>query len=82
MTRRTLVDCKKLAEKLGLGHYSHGNHIEDYLNSGQKRWNIAMPNLRKRNNSHSQRPIYVEQGVELSFPTPSGKNRILFYSAC
>jgi len=71
--------AKKLAEKLGLGHYFPWNHIEEYFDYRLKAAGLSLEQLKKEGIiKGSKQPIYIEDGIEPEFATPSGK--IEFYS--
>lgn len=71
--------AKKLAEKLGLGHYYPWNHIEEYLDYRLKAVGLSLDQLKKEGIIRGEKqPIYIEDGIEPEFATPSGK--IEFYS--
>lgn len=71
--------AKKLAEKLGIGHYFPWNHIEEYLDYRLKAAGLSLELLKKEGIVKGQsQPIYIEDGIEPEFSTPSGK--IEFYS--
>lgn len=71
--------AKKLAEKLGLGHYFPWNTIEDYY---RYRLSAAGYDYEELKNKGiilgKKQPVYFEEGVPAEFATPSGK--IEFYS--
>jgi len=71
--------AKKLAEKLGLGHYYPWNDIEEYMDYRLKAAGLSLEKLKKEGIIlGDKKPIYAEEGVPLEFPTPSGK--VEFYS--
>ncbi|RPI12742.1 MAG: nitrate reductase [Ignavibacteriae bacterium] len=71
--------AKKLAEKLGLGHYFPWNHIEDYFKQRLSSAGLSFDELQKNGIiKGAKKPIYFDEGVPAEFPTPSGK--IEFYS--
>jgi thiosulfate reductase / polysulfide reductase chain A len=71
--------AKKLAEKLGLGHYFPWNHIEDYLNHRLSAAGLSLDELKKNGIIKGvKKPIFFDEGVPAEFNTPSGK--IEFYS--
>ncbi|MFA7229175.1 MAG: molybdopterin-dependent oxidoreductase, partial [Melioribacteraceae bacterium] len=71
--------AKKLAEKLGLAGYYPWNHIEDYLDHRLKAGGLSLDQLKKEGIIRGpKQPIYIEEGIEPEFATPSGK--IEFYS--
>jgi thiosulfate reductase/polysulfide reductase chain A len=71
--------AKKLAGKLGLGHYYPWNHIEEYLDYRLKAAGLSLDQLKKEGIIRGEKqPLYIEDGIEPEFATPSGK--IEFYS--
>jgi thiosulfate reductase/polysulfide reductase chain A len=71
--------AKKLAEKLGLGHYYPWNDIEEYFEYRLKAAGLSYQELKKKGIIRGPRqPVYFDEGVPPEFPTPSGK--IEFYS--
>ncbi|MBX2991071.1 MAG: molybdopterin-dependent oxidoreductase [Bacteroidetes bacterium] len=71
--------AKKLAEKLGLGHYYPWNDIEEYFEYRLKAAGLSYSELKQKGIIRgSNQPIYFDEGVPAEFPTPSGK--IEFYS--
>lgn len=71
--------AKKLAEKLGLGHYYPWKTIEEYLEYRLKAAGLSYDELKKKGIIRgAKQPIYFDEGVPAEFPTPSGK--IEFYS--
>lgn len=71
--------AKKLAEKLGLGHYFPWKDIEEYLDTRLKSAGLSLDELKKEGIIKGpSKPIYLEDGAEIEFATPSGK--IEFYS--
>ena len=71
--------AKKLAEKLGLGHYFPWNDIEEYIEYRLKAAGLSYAELKKRGILRgAKQPIYFDEGVPAEFATPSGK--IEFYS--
>ncbi|MDZ7315836.1 MAG: molybdopterin-dependent oxidoreductase, partial [candidate division KSB1 bacterium] len=71
--------AKKLAEKLGLGHYFPWNDIEEYLNYRLEQAGLSFEQLKQEGVILGEKqPIYFSEGVPIEFPTPSGK--IEFYS--
>ena len=71
--------AKKLAEKLGLGHYYPWNDIEEYLDFRLKKIGMSLDEMKKKGIIHGNKaPIYFEEGIAPEFATPSGK--IEFYS--
>lgn len=71
--------AKKLAEKLGLGHYFPWKNIEEYLSARLSSAGLSFDELKKNGIIRgAKQPIYFDEGVPAEFPTPSGK--IEFYS--
>ncbi len=71
--------AKKLAEKLGLGHYYPWNDIEEYFEHRLAAAGLSYKELKKNGIIRgAKQPIYFDEGVPTEFPTPSGK--IEFYS--
>jgi thiosulfate reductase/polysulfide reductase chain A len=71
--------AKKLAEKLGLGKYYPWNNIEEYLDTRLKGAGLSLEELKQKGVvTGNKEPLYIEDGVEPDFFTPSGK--IEFYS--
>jgi thiosulfate reductase/polysulfide reductase chain A len=71
--------AKKLAEKLGLGHYYPWNDIEEYFEHRLSAAGLSYNELKKNGVIRgAKQPIYFDEGVPAEFPTPSGK--IEFYS--
>ncbi|HXG00876.1 MAG TPA: molybdopterin dinucleotide binding domain-containing protein, partial [Bacteroidota bacterium] len=71
--------AKKLAEKLGLGHYYPWKTIEEYLAYRLNAAGLSFDELKKKGILRGpKQPIYFDEGVPAEFPTPSG--RIEFYS--
>jgi thiosulfate reductase/polysulfide reductase chain A len=71
--------AKKLAEKLGLGKYYPWNHVEEYLDTRLKGAGLSLNELKQKGVvTGNDEPLYIEDGVEPDFFTPSGK--IEFYS--
>lgn len=71
--------AKKLAEKLGLGHYYPWKDIEEYLeyritNSGYDYNELKSKGIIRG----EKQPIYFDEGIPVEFATPSGK--VEFYS--
>ena len=65
---------KKLAEKLGLAEYYPWKDIEEYLNARLVKAGLSLAELKQKGVVLGpQQPIYVEDGAEISFDTPSGK---------
>lgn len=72
--------AKKLADKLGLGHYFPWKNIEEYLDYRLTKGGLSLNELKKKGIVKGNKvPIYFEDGIEPTFATPSGK--IEFYSA-
>ncbi len=71
--------AKKLAEKIGVGHYFPWNNIEEYLKTRIESAGLSYSELKEKGiiNGASV-PIYVEDGVPTEFFTPTGK--VEFYS--
>ncbi len=73
------MDCKKLAEKLGLEKYFPWKDIEEYLKTRIELAGLSYDELKEKGIIKSpEQPIYFEDGVEPEFLTPSGK--IEFFS--
>lgn len=71
--------AKKLAEKLGLGHYFPWKNIEEYIEFRLNKGGISFDELKKKGIIKGNKvPIYIEDGIEPTYATPSGK--IEFYS--
>jgi len=71
--------AKKLAEKLGLGHFYPWNDIEEYLDYRLKAAGLSLEQLKREGVIRGEKnPLYIEDGIEPEFATPSGK--IEFYS--
>jgi thiosulfate reductase/polysulfide reductase chain A len=71
--------AKKLAGKLGLGHYFPWKNIEEYLRHRVEKAGYSYEKLKKDGIIKGPKhPLYVEDGVEPEFFTPSRK--IEFYS--
>ncbi|MGB9695885.1 MAG: molybdopterin-containing oxidoreductase family protein [Ignavibacteria bacterium] len=71
--------AKKLADRLGLGHYFPWNNIEEYLQYRLNAIGTSLEEIRKTGILKGpKQPIYFEEGVKPVFATPSGK--IEFYS--
>ncbi|HSL89327.1 MAG TPA: molybdopterin-dependent oxidoreductase [Ignavibacteriaceae bacterium] len=71
--------AKKLAEKLGLGHYYPWKDIDEYLeyritNSGYDYNELKIKGIIQG----EKQPIYFDEGVPVEFHTPTGK--VEFYS--
>ncbi len=71
--------AKQLAGKLGLGHYFPWNDIEDYLKFRVDKAGLSYTELKEKGIIlGAKKPVYIEEGVEEKFNTPSGK--VEFYS--
>ncbi|MBM2814798.1 MAG: Polysulfide reductase-like molybdopterin-binding protein subunit [Ignavibacteria bacterium] len=71
--------AKKLADKLGLGQYFPWKDIEEYLKYRVESAGLSYDELKENGIILGEKlPNYVEEGLEQSFPTPSGK--VEFYS--
>jgi len=71
--------AKKLAEKLGLGKYYPWNNVEKYLDSRLNGAGLSLNELKQKGVvTGNEEPLYIEDGIEPDFFTPSGK--IEFYS--
>ncbi|MFP4529084.1 MAG: molybdopterin-dependent oxidoreductase [Candidatus Kapaibacterium sp.] len=71
--------AKKLADKLGIGHYFPWKNVEEYLSYRVEKAGLSWQQLKKDGVIKGPKyPLFVEDGVELQFYTPSGK--IEFYS--
>jgi thiosulfate reductase/polysulfide reductase chain A len=71
--------AKKLADKLGVGNYFPWNDIEDYLKFRIDKAGLSYNELKEKGILlGSKKPIYIEDGLENVFSTPTGK--IEFYS--
>lgn len=71
--------AKKLADKLGLGHYFPWKDIEEYLETRLISGGYSLSELKKKGIIRGEKqPVYFDEGVPAEFPTPSGK--IEFYS--
>ncbi|BET67886.1 molybdopterin-dependent oxidoreductase [Opitutales bacterium ASA1] len=71
--------AKRLAEKLGLGHYYPWDDIEDYLRFRIEDGGLDYEELKAKGILIGEdEPLYFEDGVPAEFDTPSGK--IEFYS--
>ena len=65
---------KQLAEKLGLGEYFPWQDIEEYLSLRLEKGGHSLAALKRTGVILGPpTPIFVEDGAELSFDTPSGK---------
>ncbi|HEY3381176.1 MAG TPA: molybdopterin-dependent oxidoreductase [Vicinamibacterales bacterium] len=71
--------ARTLAGKLGLQAYYPWKTIEDYLDHRLAKANLSFTELKRKGIIRGAAvPVYFDDGVEPSFPTPSGK--IEFYS--
>ncbi len=71
--------AKKLAEKLGLGHYFPWKTIEEYFENRLSAAGLSYGELKKNGIIRgAKQPVYFDEGVPAEFQTPSGK--IEFYS--
>ncbi len=71
--------AKKLADKLGLGHFFPWNDIEEYLSKRLTAAGLSLDELKKKGIIRGEKkPVYFEEGVPAEFNTPSKK--IEFYS--
>lgn len=71
--------AKRLAEKLGLGHFYPWKTIEEYFGQRLNAAGYSLDDLKKHGIIRgAKQPIYFDEGVPAEFPTPSGK--IEFYS--
>jgi thiosulfate reductase/polysulfide reductase chain A len=71
--------AKKLAEKLGLGHFYPWKTIEEYYEHRLSAAGLSYAELKKNGIIRgAKQPNYFDEGVPAEFPTPSGK--IEFYS--
>ena len=65
---------KQLANKLGLGHYHPWKDIEEYLGYRLSKGGYDFADVKKKGIIVGEKPpIYVDEGAEVSFDTPSGK---------
>lgn len=72
--------AKKLADKLGLGHYFPWKDIEEYLRYRIEKASLSYEELKEKGIIKAPgKPIYIEDGLPVSFNTPSGK--VEFYSS-
>ncbi len=72
--------ARQLAKKLGLGAFYPWADVEEYLDARLQKAGLSLAELQKKGvvvGPH--RPIHVEEGHALEFPTPSGK--VEFWSA-
>ncbi|MDA3844155.1 MAG: molybdopterin-dependent oxidoreductase [Candidatus Kapabacteria bacterium] len=71
--------AKKLAEKLGLGHYHPWKNLDDYLRYTSEKAGFSYERLKKEGVILGpKKPINVEEGATQDFWTKSGK--VEFYS--
>jgi thiosulfate reductase/polysulfide reductase chain A len=71
--------ARRLAEKLDLGAYYPWRTIEEYLEHRLAGAGLSLAELKRKGiRLGAPQPIYLDEGVEPSFATPSGK--IEFYS--
>lgn len=71
--------AKKLAEKLGLGHYYPWKDIDEYLEYRITHSGYDYNELKSKGIIRGEiQPIYFDEGVSIEFPTPTGK--VEFYS--
>jgi len=71
--------AKKLAEKLGLGHYYPWNHIEEYLKYIVEKGGYSYKELKEKGIILGPKEAnYIEDGLEQEFYTDTGK--VNFYS--
>lgn len=71
--------AKKMAEKMGLGHYFPWENIEEYLDFRLSKAGYSFSELKTKGIINGMKqPLYFDEGVPAEFPTPSGK--IEFYS--
>lgn len=71
--------AKKLADKMGLGHYFPWKNIEEYFETRLSKGGYSYGELKKNGIILGQKqPIYFSEGVPAEFNTPSGK--VEFYS--
>ena len=72
--------AKKLSEKLGLSEYFPWKDAEEYLDTRLKGAGLSLAELKEKGVvTGKQNPIYIEEGYDPKFKTPSGK--IEFYSS-
>jgi len=72
--------AKKLADKLGVGHFFPWNNIEEYLDFRLNKIGSSLTELKTKGIILGPKaPIFYEEGIEPKFDTPSGK--IEFYSS-
>jgi thiosulfate reductase/polysulfide reductase chain A len=66
--------ARELARKLDLGHYFPWNDIEEYLETRLAAAGLSLAEMRQKGVvTKAAPPAVVEEGLELEFPTPSGK---------
>jgi thiosulfate reductase/polysulfide reductase chain A len=71
--------ARQLARKLGLEAYYPWQDIEEYLQARLSKAGLNFDELKKKGVIRGkQPPVFIEEGAEATFPTPSGK--IEFYS--
>lgn len=71
--------AKKLAEKLNLSNYFPWNDVEDYLKFRVEKAGLSYSELKEKGIIlGAKKSIYIEDGLENVFNTPSGK--VEFYS--
>ena len=71
--------AKKLADKLGLGHYFPWKDFEEYASTRLSAAGLSFKELKKKGIiKGAKQPNYFDEGIPAVFPTPSGK--IEFYS--
>lgn len=71
--------AKKLGERLGLKKYFPWKNVEEYLDTRLKSAGLSLDELKKKGVvKGAKKPLYIEDGLEPYFYTPSGK--IEFYS--
>jgi len=71
--------ARELARKLGLGAFYPWTGIEEYLEHRLSAAGLSFDELKRNGIIHGQpQPVFYEDGLAPSFPTPSGK--IEFYS--
>jgi len=72
--------AKQLAGKLNLGHYFPWKNIEEYLKFRVEKAGLSYSELKEKGIIlGAKKPVYIEEGLEQKFNTPSGK--VEFYSA-
>ncbi len=66
--------AKKLGEKLGLQKYFPWKNIEDYLETRLKAAGLSLAEIKKKGVIKGPKiPLYIEEGFEPEFETPTGK---------